>query len=110
MDASKLKAGDVVTVRATVKTTNVVGGVMVDSASLHDEECFIFVAAADILSIEPRPIAVGDRVMHRDSDHAALVEWRDEQWALLRFEVDGPDVAPSIKPLSTLTRADASDE
>lgn len=106
MDASKLKAGDVVTVRATVKWAD--GLYLKLNCS---DGSVIAVPHADIVSIEPRPIAVGDTVR---LDGIASLDWsvvhvhETRAW-IERRDTSGAKFADIVQ-MSDLTRADASDE
>lgn len=70
VDRSEIYPGAVVTVRA--KVTHVGdNGVTVEALALDEADVNhmrdIGVHFRDILTVEPRPLAVGDRVRHRDS-------------------------------------------
>lgn len=110
MNASKLKAGDVVTVRATVKWAD--GLYLKLNCS---DGSVIAVPHADIVSIEPRPIAVGDRVRHQTMKGSlggkVLAVHGGEACLLVMPDFDESFVEfMKPVPLSTLIRADASDE
>jgi len=110
VDASKLREGDVVLLRATVREDGIDGDgeVTVAIDGIDRPLKVIGVAPWTIVSIEPRPIAVGDRV------DCAQVAWPAQVWALSPDglnawigEVGGPRHV--AVPLSTLTREEPSD-
>lgn len=109
VDASKLREGDVVLVECAV--------VLYDRDEWNaqrDSDLFdlpdqfsrtLNLRARRIHSIEPRPIAVGDRVTSPMIREACRVEAiRDHEVALSREDFTGLVIAP----LSTLTREDQS--
>ena len=111
MDASKLKAGDVVTVECeavSVSDTDwrVRKSSDFDLPRIGDN----YLRARRILSIKPRPIAVGDTVR---LDGIASLDWsvvhvhETRAW-IERRDASGAKFADIVQ-LSDLTRADASD-
>lgn len=81
MSTMNLRKGDGLTLRATVNGVELASPKRVLVAFAETDSAWI--TRADILSVEPRPLAVGDRVnikMHRDSIRLGQI-----------VAIDGPD-------------------
>ena len=107
-EASKLKAGDVVTVRATVlaDSESAGDGMVLLRVRDHDDPpapVDFYLPVADILTIEPRPVEVGDRVRCSGGEGEAIVLWTDGAFALVRVADTDPSFAPMLFNISRLT-------
>lgn len=114
IDTSKLKAGDVVTIECEAVHVNDVDwpnrkSSDFDLPRLGDN----YLRARRILSIEPRPIAVGGEVLHEGAAWKVLGIAEGMAWIReAAFSSERPPKYRSemVAFLSPLTRADASDE